>query len=343
MGNGASERNGAMKIILPMAGFGTRLRPHTWDVPKPLVPLAGKTMIDHVLDRLLVLEPEEIICIVGYLGDQIEQYIRGRYDVPIRFVQQPEMRGQADAIIRTREFVTGDAMVMFADTIFEADFSSLRDLKAQGLDGAIYVKEIDDPRRFGIAILDGEGYVTQLVEKPEDPVSNLALVGIYYFANMDILYEAIATLIASGKTLKGEYYLADAVQLMIERGQRLKTFPVQVWEDCGKPEEMLQTNRYLLDKEQQGDGQPTLHGDSVIIPPVAIDPSATIARSVIGPHASIGAGATLDGVTIENSIVGDGAMLVHTSLTGSIISAGAAIHGTARRVNLGATSSIQDS
>lgn len=330
-----------MKIILPMAGFGTRLRPHTWDVPKPLVPLAGKTMIDHVLDRLMVLEPEEIICIVGYLGDQIETYIKGRYNVPTRFVVQPEMLGQADAIIRTREFVTGDALIMFADTIFEADFTPLRGLQGRGIDGAIYVKEIDDPRRFGIAVLDGEGFATQLVEKPEDPVSNLALVGIYYFADIGALYAAIDALIASGKALKGEYYLADAVQLLIDGGQRLTTYPIPVWEDCGKPEEMLQTNRYLLAKGYDGDGQPALCGDSVIIPPVAIDPSATLTRSVVGPHASIGAGVTLDGVAIDNSIVGDGATLAHTTLTGSIISAGATVHGAVQRLNLGATASIQ--
>jgi glucose-1-phosphate thymidylyltransferase len=330
-----------MKIILPMAGFGTRLRPHTWDVPKPLVPLAGKTMIDHVLDRLLPLEPEEVICIVGYLGEQIEEYIKGRYSVPVRFVVQPEMRGQADAIALTRDVVAGDALVMFADTIFEADFSPLRGLRARGIDGAIFVKEIDDPRRFGIAILDAEGYATQLVEKPENPTSNLALVGIYYFADMGALYDAIDTLIASGKALKGEYYLADAVQLLIDRGQRLKTFPVPVWEDCGKPEEMLQTNRYLLAREYAGDGLPILHGDSVIIPPVALDPSATIGRSIVGPHVSIGAGATLSGVVIADSIVGDAVSLANTTLTGSIISAGAAIHGTEQRLNLGATSSVR--
>ncbi|HEY8599333.1 MAG TPA: sugar phosphate nucleotidyltransferase [Thermomicrobiales bacterium] len=330
-----------MKIILPMAGFGTRLRPHTWDVPKPLVPLAGKTMIDHVLDRLLVLQPEEIICIVGYLGDQIEEYIKGRYDVPTRFVVQPEMRGQAHAIALTKDLVDGDALVMFADTIFEADFTTLPGLRDQGIDGAIYVKEIDDPRRFGIAIIDEDGFATELVEKPENPTSNLALVGIYYFADMGALYDAIDALIASGKALKGEYYLADAVQLLIDRGQRLKTYPVPVWEDCGKPEEMLQTNRYLLGKEYGEGGEATLHGDSVIIPPVAIDPSATISRSVVGPYASIGAGAKLAGVIIDNSIVADGVSLAHTSLTGSIISAEASIHGTTQRLNLGATSSVQ--
>ena len=149
-----------MKIILPMAGFGTRLRPHTWNVPKPLVPLAGKTMIDHVLDRLLPLDPEEIICIVGYLGDQIEAYLRQRYDVPFRFVEQPEMRGQAHAIALTRGLVEGPSLVMFADTMFEANFGPLPELDA---DGAIYVKEIADPRRFGIAVLDPQGYATQLV------------------------------------------------------------------------------------------------------------------------------------------------------------------------------------
>jgi len=332
-----------VKIILPMAGFGTRLRPHTWDVPKPLVPLAGKTMIDHVFERLLPLDPEEIICIVGYLGDQIEDYIKAHYTVPTRFVVQPEMRGQAQAIALTKGLVEGDALIMFADTIFEADFRPLRDLRAQGRDGAIYVKEIDDPRRFGIAVIDEAGVATQLVEKPEHPVSNLALVGIYYFADSAALYDAIDTLIASGKMLKGEYFLADAVQVMIDRGSRLQTFPIPVWEDCGKPEELLQTNRYLLTLATDAAVSSYIRGDSLVINPSAIDPSATIGRSVVGPYASIGADVTLDGVVIDNSIVGDGASLAHTTLTGSILSAGAVVHGARQRLSLGATSSVQGS
>jgi len=334
----SAVRKDSVKIILPMAGFGTRLRPHTWNVPKPLVPLAGKTMIDHVLDRLLPLEPEEIICIVGYLGDQIEAYIKGRYSVPTRFVVQPEMRGQAHAIALTKGMVDGDVLVMFADTIFEADFSPLRGLRDRGIDGAIYVKEIEDPRRFGIAVIDEQGVATQLVEKPDDPVSNLALVGIYYFNESGPLYDAIDALIASGKTTKGEYFLSDAVQVMIERGQRLQTLPIPVWEDCGKPEEMLQTNRYLLAKLGAGGTTAQLHGDSIVIPPAAIDPSATLRRSVVGPNVSIGADVTLDSVVIDNSIVGDGSSLAHTSLTGSILSAEAFIHGAKQRLNLGATS-----
>lgn len=330
-----------MKIILPMAGFGTRLRPHTWNAPKPLVPLAGKAMIDHVLDRLLALNPTEVICIVGYLGDQIEQYLTAHYTVPFRFVVQPEMRGQAHAIALTREFVNDDALVMFADTIFEADFSQLTTLQARGIDGAIYVKEIADPRRFGIAMIDDQGFATELVEKPEHPQSNLALVGIYYFAEMPKLYQAIDDLIASGKALKGEYYLADAVQLLIDRGEKLKTLPVPVWEDCGKPEEMLQTNRYLLAKGADAAAAPAVLGQSIIIPPVAIDPSATVLRSVVGPFVSVGANTVLDGVIVDNSIIGDAVELTHMSLTGSIVSAGVALHGTQQHLNLGATSSIQ--
>lgn len=329
-----------MKIILPMAGYGTRLRPHTWSVPKPLVPLAGKTMIDHILDRLLPLNPEEIICIVGYLGDQIETYVKEHYSVPTRFVVQPEMRGQAHAIALTREFVQGDALVMFADTVFEADFSGLEGLRGQGIDGAIYVKEIDDPRRFGIAMIDDQGFATQLVEKPDDPQSNLALVGIYYFADMPALFDAIDALIASGRMTKGEYYLADAVQVLIERGQRLTTMPIPVWEDCGKPEELLQTNRYLLGQlAAQGAIAPREFADSVVIQPATIDPTAVISRSVVGPNVSIGAGATLDGVVIENSIVGDHAALSFMTLADSIISTGAGMHGTVLRLNLGAGSS----
>ena len=325
-----------MKIILPMAGFGTRMRPHTWSVPKPLVPLAGKTMLDHVLDRLLPLDPEEIIYIVGYLGDQIEAYVTRHHTVPARFVEQPVMRGQADAIALTRGMVEGPSLIMFVDTIFEADFSVLRALDA---DGAIFVKEIDDPRRFGIAVTDERGYATQLVEKPENPVSNLALVGIYYFKDTGALYDAVDALMASGKTLKGEYFLADAVQLLIDRGQRLRTFTIPVWEDCGKPEEHLHTNRYLL---ARSDPEPRAYPDSVVLRPSFVDPTATLTRSVVGPYASIGAGARLEGVVIADSVVGERVSLANLTLSGSILSADAKVHGPLRKLNLGATSEVEE-
>lgn len=321
-----------MKIILPMAGFGTRMRPHTWSAPKPLVPLAGRTLIDHVFDRLLPLEPEEIICIVGYLGDQIEQHLRARYTAPLRFVTQNEMRGQAHAIGLTRGLVTGPSLIMFVDTIFETDFSSLRQ---PDIDGVIFVKEIDDPRRFGVAVLDGADNVTRLIEKPQQPVSNLALVGIYYIKETERLYEAIDALLATGQTLNGEYFLADAIQRLIDSGATLRAEVIPVWEDCGKPEEHLRTNRYLL---EQLDPAPCAHPDSVIIRPSFVDPTASITRSVIGPYASIGARATLDGVTIANSIVGDEATLRNVALADSIVGAGASLLRSVGRVSVGASS-----
>ncbi|MGN6697233.1 MAG: sugar phosphate nucleotidyltransferase [Thermomicrobiales bacterium] len=332
-----------MKIILPMAGYGTRLRPHTWSVPKPLVPLAGKAMIDHIFDRLLPLKPEEIICIVGYLGDQIEGHVQRHYAVATRFVEQPEMRGQADAIARTRDLVDGDALIIFADTIFEADFTPLRTLRDHGIDGAIYVKEVDDPRRFGVAVLDDKEIAVRLVEKPEEPVSNLALAGLYYFTDMAPLYDAIDTLVGSGKALKGEYYLADAIQIMIARGARLQALTIPVWEDCGKPAELLHTNRYLLSKMEQDGQLPNSRTlpDSIVIQPSWVDPTAAVTRSVIGPYVSVGAGAKLTGVVIEDSIVGEDADLAHMTLASSILSTGAMIEGMVQRFNLGAGSSAE--
>jgi glucose-1-phosphate thymidylyltransferase len=332
-----------VKIILPMAGYGTRLRPHTWSVPKPLVPLAGKAMIDHIFDRLLPLEPEEIICIVGYLGDQIEGHVQRHYAVPTRFVEQPEMRGQADAIARTRGLVDGDALIMFADTIFEADFAPLRLLHEQGIDGVMYVKEVEDPRRFGVAVLNDQDFAVRLVEKPQEPVSNLALAGIYYFTDMAPLYDAIDALVASGKSLKGEYYLADAIQILIERGARLQALTIPVWEDCGKPEELLHTNRYLLNKMAEDGQLPNSRAfpNSIVIQPSWVDPTATVTRSVIGPYVSVGAEAKLTGVVIEDSIVGEEADLAHMTLASSILSTGAMIEGMVQRFNLGAGSSAE--
>lgn len=321
-----------MKVILPMAGFGTRMRPHTWSTPKPLIPLAGRTLIDHVLDRLLPLDPEEIICIVGYLGDQIEAYLRAHYTVPLRFVVQEEMRGQAHAIGLTNGLVTGPSLIMFVDTIFEADFAALDTLQD---DGMIFVKEIEDPRRFGIAVHDDRGIVNRLVEKPEQPESNLALVGIYYFKETEPLYDAIDALVASGKTLNGEFFLADAVQRLIDGGARLRAEPIPVWEDCGKPEEHLRTNRYLLERL---DPEPCQLADSVVIRPSIVDPTATIGRSVIGPYASIGANAVLDGVTIANSIVGEGASLRNVALSESIVGAEAVVARPTSKISIGASS-----
>ena len=232
-----------MDVILPAAGLGTRVRPQTWSKPKPLVAVGGKPILAHVLDRVLPLNPSKIVYIIGYLGDQIEEWARATYDLPQEFVLQPEMKGQTDALLRCRDVARDDALIVFPDSIFEADFSGLKNFDA---DGALFTIEYDDPSPFGVAVKEG-GRVTRLVEKPQEPVSNEVLMGMYYVRSMPALYAAIEEQMRRDIQLKGEYFIADAFQVMIDGGASFVTLPVTVWEDCGSIEGLLQTNRYLLD------------------------------------------------------------------------------------------------
>jgi len=253
----------AMKVIIPLAGFGTRLRPHTFTKPKPLVSVAGKPVLGHILDKLVGLDIEEIVYVVGYMGDQIRDYVEANYAFPSRYIEQKDLRGQAHAIYLVKDYVSGPVLIIFVDTIFEADLASLSSEQA---DGVLYVKEVDDPRRFGVVITRG-GFITQLVEKPNTPVSNLAVIGLYYIRDSQVLMDCIAELIEKDIKTQGEYFLADALQLMIDRGAKLVAKKVDVWEDCGKPETVLHTNRYLL---EHGGAQEIADREFVLVPPVYI-------------------------------------------------------------------------
>ena len=235
-----------MDVILPVAGLGSRLRPLTWNRPKPLVSVGGKTILEHVIERVEPLDPERLIFITGFLGEQVEAWARERYDLPLEFVEQAEMLGQTDAIARTRDLARGAGLIIFPDLVFEADFSVLASSDA---DVVLYTKDVDDPSRFGVAVVE-DGRVTHLVEKPEEPISREAVVGIYYFRSMPDLFSAIDEQFERGIKLKGEYFLADAIQILIERGQKVVTAPVTVWEDCGTIEALLSTNRYLLERNE---------------------------------------------------------------------------------------------
>jgi glucose-1-phosphate thymidylyltransferase len=273
-----------MDVILPVAGFGTRLRPHTWSKPKPLVSVAGKPMLQHVLDRVMVAKPEKLVFITGYRGEQLEAWARQTYDIPVEFVEQPEMLGQTDAIGRTRDVVSDDALILFPDMLFEADFTGLQDLNVEGV---AYTKEIDDPSAFGVAVLDDDDRIRQLIEKPSEPVSRLAVIGIYYIRNMNDLFSAIDRQIEQKLMTKDEYFLADAIQLMLDDGKSFITRNVDVWEDCGNSNALLQTNRYLLDHEP---GEHRQVAGSVIIEPSFVHPTATLDASVVGPFASVSGG-----------------------------------------------------
>jgi glucose-1-phosphate thymidylyltransferase len=323
-----------MKVIIPLAGFGTRLRPHTYTKPKPLVRVAGKPVLGHILDKLTGLPIEETIFVVGYLGDQIREYVSANYTFPARYVEQKELKGQAHALHLTADYVSGPVLIVFVDTIFEADLSTLADEQA---DGVIYVKEVDDPRRFGVVIAEN-GRITRLVEKPTTPVSNLAVIGVYYVKNSALMLECIAELIERDIKTQGEYFLADAFQLMIDRGARFVARTVDVWEDCGKPETVLHTNRYLL---EHGGAQEAKTENSVIVPPVYIDSSAVIRDSVIGPYVSVAGGSTIVRSIVRDSIVNERAHIEDANLIQSLIGKDAVVRGSFQRLNVGDSSQVE--
>ncbi len=323
-----------MKAVILLAGLGTRLRPHTYSKPKPLVQVAGKPVLGHVMDSLKGLTIDETIFIVGYLGEQIQKYVAEQYPhMRARYVEQNEMKGQAHAIRLAKDYIDDQVLIIFGDTIWETDFSRLS--RVQG-DGLIYTKQVDDPRRFGVVNLK-DGYVTKFVEKPATTVSNLAVVGVYYFRDWKRLMNSLDALIERNIQTKGEYFLADAMQLMIEDGARLEAETISVWEDCGTVPAILKTNRYLLTKH--GSHSRDLPG-SVILPPVYISDNAHIVNSIIGPNVSISEEAIIEHSIIRESIVSEGAHIENRVLEGSLIGKDALVRGTFQRLNVGDSSEI---
>jgi len=322
-----------MKVIIPLAGFGTRLRPHTFTKPKPLVNVAGKPVLGHILDKLTGLDIEEIVFVTGYLGEQIEAYVSANYQFPARYVEQKELKGQAHALYLTREYVQGPVLIIFVDTIFETDLTKLAQVDA---DGVLYVKRVEDPRRFGVAVLEN-GYVTRLIEKPSTFEHNLAVIGVYYIRDAQWLMRAIEELIRRDIKTQGEYFLADALQLMIEQGARIVANELEVWEDCGKPETVLHTNRYLLDK---GHSQVVPTENSIIIPPVYIAETATVVNSIIGPYVTIADEGVIKNSIVRDSIIDERAHIEGAMLSGSLIGRDAKVAGSFERLNVGDSSQV---
>lgn len=327
-----------MKIVIPTAGYGTRLRPHTWSKPKPLVAVAGKPVLGHVLDMFGALpDIDEVVFIIGYLGDQIEAYVKDAYpQLNARYVVQEEMLGQSHAIWLARDGLTGPMLMAFVDTLIDVDLSGLPSESAQAV---AWVKEVEDPRRFGVADVDQEGWVERLVEKPKDVSNNLAVVGFYYFKEAARLIAAIEEQIDSGDQLQGEWFLADAINLMLRDGLQMRVEQVDEWHDCGKPKPLLETNRYLLEHGRDNSQQAARDG-SVIVPPVYVHPSAELINAVIGPHVSIGAECKVERSTVRDSILEDGAVVKGSNLTGSVIGRRAQIIGDESSFNIGDDSEI---
>ena len=327
-----------MKIIIPLAGFGKRLRPHTFTKPKPLINVAGKPVLGHVLDMFAALDNvEEIIFITGHLGDQIADYVAKDYPhIKARYFEQAELNGQSTAIYLARDVISGPMLMVFVDTIVETDLTML---KHEAADAVTWVKPVEDPRRFGVTEVGPDGYVTRLIEKPTDMKNNLVVVGFYYFKDGPLLMDCIREQIEKDIRTQNEYFLADAVNLMLARGLKMRVQPVEVWQDCGKTETVLETNRYLLDNGHDNSDQVKAES-AVIIPPVNIHPTAQIVRSIIGPHATIGASCHIEDSIIRDSIVDEGARVQSGLLAQSLVGREAKVSGRFRAFNVGESSEV---
>ncbi len=324
-----------MKLVIPMAGLGTRMRPHTWTRPKPLIPLGGQPMLGHILERFRDLPIDEYIFIVGWLGSQIEDYIKETSAIPARFVVQDQMLGQAHAISLAREYLQGPTFLMWVDTLFaDADFANLAEA---GNGGVIFTKEVDDPRRFGVVETNAQGYATRLIEKPDSVDNKNVLIGLYYFNDGAWLARACEELMARKIQTKGEYYLADAITLMIQQGARFQPREIGVWLDTGKPETTFVTHRYLLEHGCENSFQSPRPG-VVIIPPVYIHPEAVIERSVIGPYVSVGKDTQVRDSILRDTIVDEGVDIDGVMLEESIIGRWVKLAGHFRKLNIGDSS-----
>jgi glucose-1-phosphate thymidylyltransferase len=321
-----------VKVVIPVAGIGTRLRPHTYSQPKPLLHVAGRTIIDHVLEPVVRLNPEEVIFVVGFMGDQIEDYIRANYTFQSRFVNQDKLLGLGYALNQALEHVGGGKLlVVLGDTIVDAD---LRKFVSAG-PYVLGLRQVDDPHRFGIAEVKGNRIIG-LEEKPDHPKSKLAVIGLYYFEDALAIKSALAAHVMSGNTTRGEIQLTDALEVMIRQGTEFVPFEVKDWYDCGKKETLLETNRHLL----VGMKQTTKFTGCTILPPVFVAASAQVSNSTLGPYVSVADGAVISNSTLRNSIVGDGAVVQDSEFADSLIGRRAVVSGARGVLNVGDDSEI---
>jgi len=314
-----------MKVIVPLAGKGTRLLPLTKRVPKPLVKVAGRPIMDYVMDTVAGLDVEELIVITGHLKDVVQQHIVKHYDVPARFVEQKTLDGTAGAIDLARPYVDGPVLIIFVDTLFDADLSIVKNTDA---DGILWAKEVEDYQRFGVIVTDERGYMTRIVEKPSTPISKLANIGLYYIKDWKTLFDGIAEVMRSAPGKGGEFYLTDAFQYMVDRGKKLIVGEVTGWYDCGKVDTLLETNRHLLE-HGRGQRPKTVPKGVRLEEPVRIEDGVRLADCTIGPNVTLGAGSSVTGSTVKNSILGDNVRVQGATIADSVVGDDQAIEGRA--------------
>lgn len=319
-----------MRIIFPVAGKGLRLRPHTLTKPKCLLPVAGNTIIGHIIDLLKDTSVSEYVFITGYMGDTVKEYISEEYsNINSSFVEQNNPQGLGEAISLCSEALNSDesVMIILGDTVFEADLNIISSLETN----ALCVREVDDPRRFGVVCENNEGIITKLIEKPETFISNKAIVGIYYIKEPKILKEKLDYIISNNIRTRGEFQLTDALELMIKDNCIFKTVEVDAWLDCGTAENMLETNTKLLENHSN---ITKTFPNSKIIKPCFISEKAFIENSNIGPNVSVLAGVTIKDSTISNSIISKNATITDSALNDSIVGKNAQVNNANGIVNI---------
>jgi glucose-1-phosphate thymidylyltransferase len=322
-----------MRAIIPVAGIGSRLKPHTYSTPKVLLNVGGKPILGHILDKLSNEKINKATFIIGHLGDMIKEYVLKEYpELDSSFIEQESAEGLGHAIYTAIPTIDEkEIFIILGDTVFDVDLKTVFKNKVSSLG----VKYVDDPKRFGVAVMN-DGYIKTLIEKPQTPVSNLALVGLYYIANSDILIKSLEELVKNDMRTKGELQLTDALQIMINKGEKITTFPVEGWYDCGKPETLLATNKFLLNIKSV-----CKHFDNVVINhPVFIADDAFIENSVIGPYTTIDKGVRISECIIRNSIIGSKAVVSKVMLEDSLIGNNSIINGSLHKLNSGDSSEL---
>jgi len=327
-----------MKAIIPVAGAGAKLRPHTYTQPKALIPIAGKTILSFIVDQLNAAGLHEFIFIVGYLGEKIQEYVKQTYpDLKCHFVYQNERQGTGHAIELTKNIVGDDEVfVVLGDTICEYDVGAVLSSEYNMLG----VKKVDDPRNFGVAEIDDDGFISHVIEKPSIPKSNMALVGLYKIKETAVLFECVHHLFIEDIKTRGEYNLTDALDCMIKRGTKFKSFKVKNWFDCGKKETLLESNATLLKKFGGQIHESVLSQNSIIVPPVSIGPGCVLKNAIIGPHVAIGANTNIQYSIVRDSIIGSYTNLFEVVLDNSLIGSDASVKGLSRSLNIGDNTEI---
>ena len=325
-----------MKVIIPLAGKGTRLRPHTHITPKPMLKVAGKPVMDYVMDDVVRLGTvDQVIYVTGHLRDKVEEHARDAFPIPGVFIEQQVQDGTAGAVALARPYVDAPVLIIFVDTIFDADLSVIHDTDA---DGIIWTKEVEDYQRFGVVVTDADGHMTRIVEKPKEPISKRANIGLYYIRNWPLLYEGIDHVLRAPKN-QGEYFLTDAFQYMIDHGAKIRVIDVAGWYDAGKLDTLLETNRAMLERGRAR--VPAGIDRSQVVEPVYIEDGVTLTGSVVGPNVSIGAGTVVEHARLRDTVVGSRTRIARCDLRNSLVGDEVVLAGLTGEVTIGDHSEVR--